>query len=99
MGGRGGGERERYCEDRQLTDVKLQKVDALGDMWVFHACFFLLPCGVQRRLLEAFLSVLLLLVGSAGTPAFHTSAFKAVCIFNPVLVSPFIPRGAPRQMA
>jgi hypothetical protein len=37
--------------------------------------------------------------GTGGNPAYRTSAFEAVCTFNPVLVSSFTSRGAPRQTA
>jgi flagellar hook-length control protein FliK len=37
--------------------------------------------------------------GSAGNPAYRSSAFEAVCTFNPFFSSPFISRGAPRQTA
>jgi hypothetical protein len=37
--------------------------------------------------------------GTGGNPAYRTSAFEAVCNLTPVLFSPFISRGAPRQTA
>jgi hypothetical protein len=37
--------------------------------------------------------------GAGGNPAYRTSAFEAVCTLTPVLVPPFISRGAPRQTA
>jgi hypothetical protein len=39
-------------------------------------------------------------IGGAGrNPAYRTSAFEAVCTLTPVLVPPFISRGAPHQTA
>jgi hypothetical protein len=43
--------------------------------------------------------LILLFVGPAGTPAYRTSALEAVCTLTPVLVLPFISRGALRQTA
>jgi hypothetical protein len=37
--------------------------------------------------------------GAGGNPAYRTSAFEAVCTLTPVLVFPFISRGAPSQTA
>jgi hypothetical protein len=36
---------------------------------------------------------------AGGNPAYRTSAFEAVCTLTPILVSPFISRGAPRHTA
>jgi hypothetical protein len=36
---------------------------------------------------------------AGGNPAYRTSAFEAVCTFNPVLVPQFISRDAPHQTA
>jgi hypothetical protein len=37
--------------------------------------------------------------GAGGNPAYCTSAFEAVCTLTPVLVPPYISRGAPNQTA
>jgi hypothetical protein len=37
--------------------------------------------------------------GARGNSAYHTSPFEDVCTLTPVLVPPFISRGAPRQTA
>jgi hypothetical protein len=37
--------------------------------------------------------------GAGGNPAYRTSAFEGICTLTPVLVPPFISRGAPHQTA